>query len=492
MKTFRFGLSPGEAIDRLRADDATLKVCDLSGNAVVQMRFHEILPALTEALAANRCCEELNLGGCALDDEACVHVAAALRKNATLTKLGLQHNRINNEGAVHLARALCTNRGLAELNLLGQKGPQAAYGDATLAEYLAVFETNVSLRKIVWRLDSRQSFRLTKMLTRNCDIERRRRAGIEYEHLIPPGAERLLPRGRPLPAAPPSQTTSGQSPRAPPPLDEPLPQPPTAAGPPLAPPPPVVVAADDDETGEQPPPAAPGSAPKTPKGVLSGTIRQDIAEEQAIKEQAAKEQCTRASGGKAGGNGCDESADGSLPHAARPSERRAGPQALPTAQGLPPPAQLAPAMPEPPLVAASAMSSPAPIAATKSTGAGSSCAALRVWLACSSCQQATKEGLRRCLLTQVALEVGEDGALRVVSRGQATSDGNSPAPYSPLTSARQPPAPPPPSPREPTPEPSPTPREPTPQLSTSPRVVHAGRGGRGGRGRPRIIHLVPE
>ena len=28
--------------------------------------------------------------------------------------------------------------------------------------YLAMFETNVTLLKIVWRLESRQSFRLTK------------------------------------------------------------------------------------------------------------------------------------------------------------------------------------------------------------------------------------------------------------------------------------------------------------------------------------------
>lgn len=33
--------------------------------------------------------------------------------------------------------------------------------------------TQVTLLKIVWRLESRQSFRLTKMLTRNNEIDRR-------------------------------------------------------------------------------------------------------------------------------------------------------------------------------------------------------------------------------------------------------------------------------------------------------------------------------
>ena len=38
----------------------------------------------------------------------------------------------------------------------------------------------MTLLKIVWRLESRQSFRLTKLLTRNNDIDRRIKSGKEY------------------------------------------------------------------------------------------------------------------------------------------------------------------------------------------------------------------------------------------------------------------------------------------------------------------------
>ena len=55
------------------------------------------------------------------------------------------------------SKALAVNRSVMLLNLLGQKG--ARYGDTTLGEYLKMFETNVTLLKIIWRLESRQSFR---------------------------------------------------------------------------------------------------------------------------------------------------------------------------------------------------------------------------------------------------------------------------------------------------------------------------------------------
>ena len=36
-----------------------------------------------------------------------------------------------------------------------------------------MFDSNVTLLKIIWRLESRQSFRLNKMIVRNNDIDRR-------------------------------------------------------------------------------------------------------------------------------------------------------------------------------------------------------------------------------------------------------------------------------------------------------------------------------
>ena len=39
--------------------------------------------------------------------------------------------------------------------------------------YKDVFETNITLTKIIWRLQSRSSFALNKLITRNGEIQRR-------------------------------------------------------------------------------------------------------------------------------------------------------------------------------------------------------------------------------------------------------------------------------------------------------------------------------
>ena len=53
----------------------------------------------------------------------------------------------------------------------------------------------MTLLKIVWRLESRQSFRLTKLLTRNNDIDRRIKSGKEYESLMPEGTSPFTGQG---------------------------------------------------------------------------------------------------------------------------------------------------------------------------------------------------------------------------------------------------------------------------------------------------------
>ena len=46
------------------------------------------------------------------------------------------------------------------------------FGDSTLAAFTEAFDTNVTLLKIIWRLETRQANRLNKMLVRNNEIDR--------------------------------------------------------------------------------------------------------------------------------------------------------------------------------------------------------------------------------------------------------------------------------------------------------------------------------
>jgi len=183
------GLTPATAVERLAANDPSLTVCDLRNNAVLQMKASELVPKLAAALAGNNTCQELNLGACGINDECATSLASALAQNTTLIHINLEENRIGNDGATAIAKALAQNRTLMQLNMLNQKGTR--FGDATLHAFTDMFATNVTLLKIIWRLESRQSFRLTKMLTRNNDIDRRIKAGKDYADLLPSGAEPL-------------------------------------------------------------------------------------------------------------------------------------------------------------------------------------------------------------------------------------------------------------------------------------------------------------
>ena len=103
-------LTPANAIERLGANDQTLSVCDLSSNAVLQKRGHELIPKLTGALETNTECRELVLSDCGINDGLCSQLAAMLAKNETIVHLNLEGNKIGNDGAMSLARALSTNR----------------------------------------------------------------------------------------------------------------------------------------------------------------------------------------------------------------------------------------------------------------------------------------------------------------------------------------------------------------------------------------------
>jgi hypothetical protein len=75
-------------------------------------------------------------------------------KNTTVVLLDLEKNKIDNEGAATLALMMRQNSTIREVNLFGQAG--RAFGDACLTSFVDMFGFNVTLTKIIWRLDSRK------------------------------------------------------------------------------------------------------------------------------------------------------------------------------------------------------------------------------------------------------------------------------------------------------------------------------------------------
>jgi Ran GTPase-activating protein (RanGAP) involved in mRNA processing and transport len=155
------------------------------------MKQQEFCQRLGAALKTNTHCREINLSGCSIDSTGAKLLAEGFANNKTLRVVDLSANKIGNDGSQAIAEALMTNCAINEINLLGQPG---AFGESCLGKkrkktlvtllffkkrgpaevWLTMLsDYNISLRKIIWRLDSRKSFPINKLIVRNNTIVRR-------------------------------------------------------------------------------------------------------------------------------------------------------------------------------------------------------------------------------------------------------------------------------------------------------------------------------
>lgn len=169
-------------MEALKANDPTLSVLDLSGNTIMSMKHSEYCAEIAEVLRTNTHVKEINLGKCEIDTADAIKIADALAVNDTVEVLNLEKNKITNEGATAIWEALKTNKRLTELNLIGQPHQ---FGDACLEACINMFDYNVTLSKIIWRLESRKSFPINKLIVRNNTIAKFLLEGRDVSAKIP-------------------------------------------------------------------------------------------------------------------------------------------------------------------------------------------------------------------------------------------------------------------------------------------------------------------
>ena len=61
-----------------------------------------------------------------------------------------------------------------------------AFGDACLTSFVDLFDFNVTITKIIWRLDSRKSFAINKLIVRNNTIKKWVNEGKSVQSILPP------------------------------------------------------------------------------------------------------------------------------------------------------------------------------------------------------------------------------------------------------------------------------------------------------------------
>jgi len=173
--------NPVNAIERVVANDPTFTRINLNSNALFNALADDHALNLAKALASNGHVTEVKLSDCGISSNGALAFAETLKVNSTITHLDLSNNKIDNSGILAIVEALRHNNALLELHLLGNQEP----GEITLSTLIESFEYNTALLNIVWRLTSRQSFKVNQCLTRNKEIERRKKIGKSVDDIDP-------------------------------------------------------------------------------------------------------------------------------------------------------------------------------------------------------------------------------------------------------------------------------------------------------------------
>lgn len=174
---------PSTLIERIVLNDPELLGVDFTKQAVVQMKPDEKIGELCDALSENSIVETLVLKECGLGDVAVGRLGEFLSTNSSITYVDLSANPLKEDGAIALARGLATNSSVKELNLMGMLN--LGKSERVLNAFVDMYQTNFTLKKIVWRLDHPLANTLARLMTRNNSIARRISQGKPYDDLLP-------------------------------------------------------------------------------------------------------------------------------------------------------------------------------------------------------------------------------------------------------------------------------------------------------------------
>ena len=163
---------------RVQENDPSLQIIDFSGKITFS---NEYAVKYAAALRDNTHVRELHLANANVITSGGKALGEMLAVNKSLRVLNVEKNKIMTEGLEVIGAGLKTNTTLQELNLFQNAEP----GTAACEAFIDSLQRNITLLKVSWRITSRQSFAINKMITRNNEIVRRRREGKPFDDLLP-------------------------------------------------------------------------------------------------------------------------------------------------------------------------------------------------------------------------------------------------------------------------------------------------------------------
>eukprot|EP00438_Fugacium_kawagutii_P032459 Skav205438 [mRNA] locus=scaffold2500:275746:283954:+ [translate_table: standard] len=165
-----FGQRTATQIIESVAKNAPGETLDLTKNASFCMKSLENTVALSDALQKNTVIKKLVLRECEISDPGAEALGQALAENQCIEELDLQQNHLSSAGVISLAKGLTSNKGVKTLNLMTQNHK---LGEDALEGIIAMLQSNVTLTKLMWKVDSRRAWEVSKLLTRNVEFARK-------------------------------------------------------------------------------------------------------------------------------------------------------------------------------------------------------------------------------------------------------------------------------------------------------------------------------
>jgi len=184
-------------------EDASMTALEAPGNSSIKMKSKEALEKICEPLKKHKCITKVDLSDCEITDDGCVVLGELLKENHVIEELNLAKNKISSEGAKTLADALITNKGVRTLNLMQQAVTN--FGEDTVDRFITMFNDNITLTKILWRVESKKAFILNKLQTRNVEIKKRQDKGEDFNSYLPDHMKQGA-------VAPPAEAEAAESP----------------------------------------------------------------------------------------------------------------------------------------------------------------------------------------------------------------------------------------------------------------------------------------
>lgn len=108
---------------------------------------------------------------------------ACSRERVDSNRVGCTPTPPPQDGAVALANGIASNKTLREMNLMNML--MLGKSERVLRAFIDMYETNITLKKIIWRLDHPLANTLARLMTRNNTIDRRIKQGKSYAELLP-------------------------------------------------------------------------------------------------------------------------------------------------------------------------------------------------------------------------------------------------------------------------------------------------------------------